>query len=288
MLGKRSGVNKYTRSTGGNILLVIFFILVGSFMAMPLVYAVVSAFKPMEELFIFPPRFFVRRPTLDNFTMLVQLASNLWVPFERYLFNSVFVSALATGGHILFASMAAYPLAKHKFPGRNLIFSTVMLALLFSPQVTYLPQYILMAKIGMINSYFAMFLPSIAQALGLFLMKQFMEGIPDSTLESARIDGASEFTIFFKIVMPQVKPAWLTLVVFAFQEIWRKDMMSFIYDETLKVLPMVLNQLIQGAGIARAGVASAAGLVLLLPPVLIFVLTQSKVIETMSHSGIKG
>ena len=286
MMSSKAGVHKQTRSVWGNWLLVLILAGVGAFMALPLVYTIVSAFKPMDEIFLFPPRFFVRNPTVNNFTMLFHLASNFWVPFERYVFNSFFVSITATAGHVIMASMAAYPLAKHKFKGREFIFSVVMLALLFSSSVTYIPQYIIMSKLGLINTYGALIFPAFASTLGLFLMKQFMETVPDAILESARIDGAGEFRILWKIVMPQVKPAWLTLTVFAFQATWNITGTSFIYDERLKGLPTMLAQ-VSGGGIARVGVGAAASLLLLIPPVLTFVITQSGIIETMAHSGIK-
>lgn len=278
---------KLSRSRGGTVLVFLVLVIFGSFMALPLVYAVVQAFKPLEEIFLFPPRFFVRRPTLDNFTDMFMLASNLWVPFSRYVFNSLFVTLIGTAGHVILASMAAYPLAKRDFPGKFLLFNTVVLALLFTPQVTGIPQYIVMARLGMINSYWALILPSLATPLGLFLIRQFMvQMIPDSMLEAAKIDGANEYQILWKIVMPCVKPAWLTLIIFAFQGIWNRTGMEFIYDEQLKVLPTVLQQMAAG-GIARVGVGAAAGLLLMLPPIITFILTQSNVIATMAHSGMK-
>ena len=279
-------MKKLNRSTGGNVVLFLVLLVGGAFMALPLVYAVVQSIKPMEELFIFPPRFTVRRPTLDNFRMLISVASNLWVPIERYLFNSVFVSLVGTVGHVLLASMAAYPLAKHKFPGSKILFNVIVLSLLFSNQVTYLPQYIVMARAGLIDSYWSIILPSFAMTLGLYLMKQFMEQIPDTVLEAARIDGASETRICFQIVMPQVRPAWLTLIIFAFQSIWNQTGLSFIFSEEYKLLPTILRQISAG-GIARAGVSSAATMLLIIPPILTFLITQSSVIETMAHSGMK-
>ena len=279
-------MKKLNRSTGGNVVLFLVLLVGGAFMALPLVYAVVQSIKPMVELFIFPPRFTVRRPTLDNFRMLISVASNLWVPFERYLFNSVFVSLVGTVGHVLLASMAAYPLAKHKFPGSKILFNVIVLSLLFSNQVTYLPQYIVMARAGLIDSYWSIILPSFAMTLGLYLMKQFMEQIPDTVLEAARIDGASETRICFQIVMPQVRPAWLTLIIFAFQSIWNQTGLSFIFSEEYKLLPTILRQISAG-GIARAGVSSAATMLLIIPPILTFLITQSSVIETMAHSGMK-
>lgn len=255
-------------------------------MLLPVLYTVVQAFKPMEELFIFPPRFTVENPTLKNFKLIGQLADNLWVPFSRYTFNSVFVSAAGTAGNVIIASMAAYPLAKNDFPGKKFLFKIVTVALLFSGGVLGLAQYIIMAKLHMINTYWALILPSVATPMGLFLMKQFMEGISTSLLEAARIDGMNEFRIYWSIVMPNVKPAWLTMIIFAFQGMWSMTGGNFIYKEELKMLPTALAQ-IQSGGIARAGVAAAANLLMFIPPVIMFLVTQSSIMETMAHAGIK-
>ena len=277
---------RVTRSTGGNILVFIMLVVLGGFMLLPVLYTVVQAFKPMEELFIFPPRFTVQNPTLKNFKLIGQLVDNLWVPFSRYTFNSVFVSAAGTAGNVVIASMAAYPLAKNDFPGKKFLFKIVTVALLFSGGVLGLAQYIIMAKLHMINTYWALILPSVATPMGLFLMKQFMEGISTSLLEAARIDGMNEFQIYWSIVMPNVKPAWLTMIIFAFQGMWSMTGGNFIYKEELKMLPTALAQ-IQSGGIARAGVAAAANLLMFIPPVIMFLVTQSSIMETMAHAGIK-
>jgi ABC-type glycerol-3-phosphate transport system permease component len=277
---------KINRSAFGNGLSLFLLCVLGAFMALPVVYALMTAFKPVNELFMFPPRFFVRNPTLNNFTMLIQLTSNMRVPFSRYLFNSVLVTFLATVGHVLIASMAAYPLAKHRFPGKRLINAAIVLALLFTPAVTYIPQYIVVARLGLINTYGALVLPVIQSSLGIYLMKQFMGQIPDSMLEAARLDGASELRPWFLVVMPAVRPAWLTIGIFAFQGIWNSNGGAFIYEESMKVLPTIMNQIAAG-GLVRAGVTSAVSLILMVPPVLLFVFSQRQVIETMTTSGIK-
>lgn len=277
---------RVNRSTGGNILMFIMLVILGGFMLLPVIYTVVQAFKPMEELFLFPPRFTVSNPTLKNFKLIGQLVDNLWVPFSRYTFNSVFVSAAGTAGNVIIASMAAYPLAKNDFPGKKFLFKIVTVALLFSGGVLSLAQYIIMAKLHMINTYWALILPSVATPMGLFLMKQFMEGISTSLLEAARIDGMNEFQIYWSIVMPNVKPAWLTMIIFAFQGMWSMTGGNFIYKEELKMLPTALAQ-IQSGGIARAGVAAAANLLMFIPPVVMFLVTQSSIMETMAHAGIK-
>ncbi|NMB18137.1 MAG: carbohydrate ABC transporter permease [Erysipelothrix sp.] len=274
------------RSVPVTILLFLFLALVGVFMALPLVYAVNNAFKPLDELFIFPPRFFVRNPTLDNFYDLASVMSDSWVPMTRYFFNTIMITVFGTGGHIIFASMAAYPLAKYKFPGSKAIFQIVVLALMFSPHVTSIPNYMVMSGLGWIDSHLSIIIPSMAFPLGLFLMKQFMEQLPDPMLEAAKIDGASEFRIFWQIVMPNVKPAWLTLLILQFPMLWGTDGGTFVYSEELKTLNYALQQ-ITNAGIARAGVGAAVALILMTVPIGMFIISQSNVIETMSSSGMK-
>ena len=277
---------RLNRKIGGDIAIFIFLALVGAFMLLPFVYSIVQSIKPMSEIFIFPPRFFVRDPTLENFSSLFQMVNTAWVPFLRYLFNSLFVSLVATAAHVILASMAAFPLAKFKFPGSNLLFQIIVVSLLFTTEVTALPLYIVMAELHLIDTYMALIFPAIGASLGLFLMKQFMTSIPDSMIEAARVDGAKTFYIFWKIVMPNVKPAWLTCVIFAFQSIWNNDGAQFIYDEAYKTLPTLFRQISEG-GIARAGVSAAAAVLLMIPPIVIFVASQGQVMETMAHSGMK-
>lgn len=277
---------KLNRSLGGNIVIFVILILLGAFMALPLIYTIVNVFKPFDEIFIFPPRLYVRRPTLDNFVLLFQLATNMWVPFSRYIFNSLFICVVGTVGHIFIASLAAYPLAKHQFAAKRIINEIIVLALLFTPQVTYIPLYIIMSNLKLIDTYGALIFPAWQMTLGLFLMRQFMTQIPDSLLEAAKIDGAHELGIWWKIVMPNVKPAWLTLMILSFQQLWNQTGGSFIFSENLKPLPTLMNQ-IAAAGIARAGVGAAVALVLMIPPIILFILSQSSVMETMVNAGIK-
>ena len=282
----KTSKKRLNRKIGGDIAIFIFLALVGAFMLLPFVYSIVQSIKPMSEIFIFPPRFFVRDPTLENFSSLFQMVNTAWVPFLRYLFNSLFVSLVATAAHVILAAMAAFPLAKFKFPGSNLLFQIIVVSLLFTTEVTALPLYIVMAELHLIDTYMALIFPAIGASLGLFLMKQFMTSIPDSMIEAARVDGAKTFYIFWKIVMPNVKPAWLTCVIFAFQSIWNNDGSQFIYDEAYKTLPTLFRQISEG-GIARAGVSAAAAVLLMIPPIVIFVASQGQVMETMAHSGMK-
>src|SRR5574344_674708 len=280
------GAKKANRSRFVDFMLALFLIILGAFMVMPIWYAAVTAFKPMDELFLMPPRFYVRHPTLNNFIQLSQILANMWVPFSRYLFNSVFVTVVATVGNVIVASLAAYPLAKHTFPGKAIISKIIILALLFTTQVLYIPQYIISAKLHLINTYWSLILPVVQMTMGVFLLQQFMTQIPTSLLEAARIDGAGEFKIWWSVVMPSIKPAWLTVIIFAFQNIWNQNGNLYIYNESMKVLPSVTSQ-VQAGGLVRAGPAAAVMLVLMLPPLILFQATQKQVIETMTTSGIK-
>ena len=274
------------RSVGGNILMFLFLALFGLFFLLPALYAAITAFKPANEILVFPPRLFVRRPTLSNFIWLRNLMADFWEPLSRYLFNSIFLTLVGTVGHILLASMAAYPMAKHRFFGQKVISQTIVLSLLFTASVTYIPQYIVLSVSRMIDTYWAVILPAFQSSLGLYLMMNFMNKIPDEMLEAARIDGAKEIRIFWSIVMPNVRPAWLTLMIFSFQSLWNSNGGGFIYNESLKPLPAVMSTIAAG-GVVRTGVTAAAALLLMIPPIVLFLCSQSRVIETMSTSGLK-
>lgn len=277
---------RVNRSAWGTFSLFALLTVFGAFMVLPLVYAINNAFKPLDEIFIFPPTLFVRHPTMNNFVDLFNLLGNSWVPFSRYIFNTVFITGTGIVGHVLLASAAAYPLAKHHFPGKKILFTIVVLSLMFTPAVTAMPNYMIMSWLGLIDTYWAVIIPAFAYSLGLYLMKQFMEQIPDVLLEAAKIDGASEYRIFWSIVMPNVKPAWLTLIILLFQILWGSDGNGFIYSEQLKTLHYAASQVVAG-GIARSGAAAAVALILMSVPITLFVFSQSRIIETMATSGMK-
>ena len=275
-----------TRSVGGDIGIYIILAIFGVIMVLPLVYAIAQSLKPLDELFAYPPRFFVVRPTMENYSMLFKLVANMRVPFSRYLFNSVFLTVFCTAIQVVFASMAAYPLAKHKFPGQKVFFNMVVLSLLFTNEVTFIPLYIMLSSMHLINSYMALILPVAAFPLGLYLMRQNLLGFPDSVIESARIDGAKEATIFWHVIMPSNRAVWMTMLMFSFSSMWNRSDTAFIYTEAKKSLPTILAQL-SSAGIARMGVGAAISVFMILPPILIFLITQSGVMETMANSGMK-
>ena len=278
--------NRSNRSVGGNILLVIFLTFLALLFLFPVIFMFNSAFKPLHELLKIPPDIFVRNPTLDNFYDLRELFSSSLVPLSRYIFNTFLIVIIGTLGQIIFASMAAYPLAKYDFRGNEFISKLIVMSLMFSTAVTAVPNYMIISKLGLIDTYWAIILPSFSSTLGLYLMKNFMEQIPSSLIEAASIDGANEFTTLWLVVMPLVKPAWITLFILSFQTMWGATGGTYIYDEKLKPLSYALSQ-VASAGIGRQGVAAAISLITFLIPVIIYILMQSNVIETMTTSGMK-
>ena len=274
------------RKVGGTIAIFVFLAILGFFMILPIWLMLVNSVKPVNEMFLFPPKWYTLNPTLDNFKDTYRVLRAMWVPFSRYVFNSIFVTVSVTVLQCVFGSMAAFCLAKVDFPGRKLLNAMVVLALLYNSNVIYLMQYIVMKDLHMINHYAALILPSVASAMGLYLMRQSMATIPDAMIEAAKVDGANLFTICWRIVIPNQKPALMTMAIFAFQNAWNITGGSLVYDESLKTLPTVIQQA-ASAGISRQGVTMAAAVILFLPPVLFFIFAQSKVMETMAHSGIK-
>jgi ABC-type glycerol-3-phosphate transport system permease component len=260
-------------------------------MVLPFVYMVSNAFKPMEELFLFPPRFWVIHPTVENFIDLFKITSSNTVPFTRYIFNSLVVSAGAVVGSILVGSMAAYPLSKHPFPGSRFIFMLIIYSLMFSTAVMSIPVYLIVTGVGWwIDTYWVLIIPQLASTVGVFLMKQFLDQIPNALLEAARIDGAGEWRIFLSIVIPHLKPAILTLVLVVFVGAWNDPTGSAMYitSDEMKTLPFVLSTLSGGQGsIARTGVENAVGLLMFLPGIIVFIFTQRQTLQTMAYSGLK-
>ena len=279
---------RLARSMGGDLSIFIFLGLGALYMALPMIYAVSQAFKPLNELFIFPPQFLPRHPTLNNFSELFILMAQSWVPITRYLFNSLFIVIAGTAGNVFFGSLCAYALAKHDFPGKGLINTLVLFSLMFAGSVLVIPRYLIMSYFKWINTYSALVIPAWAATLGVFLMRNFIDHmVHDSLLEAARIDGASEFYCYWRIVMPIVKPAWLTLIILSFQQLWGDQGTLFLYSEELKPLPYALSQ-IMGGGVGRAGVAAAVSVILMVVPITVFVWNQSQIVQTMGTSGITG
>lgn len=278
---------KLNRSMAGNTLLFVLMAICGVAMVLPLVMVINNCLKPLDELYQFPPKIFVRNPTLENFSDLFTLMNDSWVPFSRYILNTIIITGGGMVGHVIIASLAAYPLAKHNFPGKNILFQMVVLSMMFSWTVTQTPQYMIISWLHINNSYWALILPACAFGMGLYLMKQFMDtNVNDSVLESARLDGAREFRIFWTIAMPMVKPAWLTLIIYSFQGLWNAGASMYIYSEQYKSFNYAIGQITAG-GIKRAGASAASQVIMMLVPITVFVISQSNIIETMGSSGMK-
>ncbi|MGO4494802.1 carbohydrate ABC transporter permease [Paenibacillus sp. 2RAB27] len=265
--------------------------LLSLFMLMPIAFIFMNSLKPLSELFIYPPPIFVRQPTLQNFIELFAVTSASVVPVTRYLFNSVVVAALTVIGVVVVSALCAYPISKHKFPGHKVFFAIILLSLMFAPETVHIPQYLVITRLHIMNTYWGHILPHIAAPVSVFLMKQFIDQVPDELLEASKIDGAREWTVFMKVVMPICMPAVATVAILAFQSTWSNVNTSALYmqDEAMKTFPFFLSTLVNTTAnsVARQGANAAAALILFLPNLIIFLIFQRKVIATMAHSGIK-
>lgn len=283
-------VRKPNRSLGGDIFIWCVLTVFGFFFAFPLVFAINNAFKPLNELFMFPPQLFVINPTMGNFQDLFILMSRSWVAFTRYLFNTVFITAAGTIGHLFVASLGAYAVSKYTFPGSKFFFGLIITTLMFNQFVMQIPNFLILAQLGWIDTYWAVVIPAFGMPLGFFLLKQFMDTVPVSLVESAKIDGANEWLIYSRIVMPLVRPALLTAMIFSIQALWNNPQALLIHTETLKTLPLAITQIIgspHAPNIARAGINAAGILVMMVFPITLFIFAQSNILKTMASSGIK-
>jgi len=265
--------------------------LLGLIMILPIIYIISHALKPYRELFLYPPRLFAQDPTLQNFTELFMVTGSSVVPMTRFLFNSVFTTAVIVGLVTIVSALCAYPLSKHRFPGHRLLFAAILLTLMFAPETVGIPRYLVVSHLGIMNTYLGHILPFIAAPTCVFLMKQFVDQVPSELLEAAKMDGAREFTLFYRIVMPMIMPAIATVAILTFQAAWVNVETSrlFMQDESMKTFPFFLTTLTNGLAnsVARQGAAAAAAVILFLPNLIVFLIFQRKVIATMAHSGIK-
>lgn len=285
---KRDQYKRYTRSRAGSIFIFSFLTIMGAVSILPMIYCICTAFKPLEELLVFPPKFFVSRPTLENFSVLPSLLGNLRVPLSRYIFNSVFITLITVLLQILVGSTAAFVFSKTKIKGRVVIFLIVQFSLLYNGYTLAMPQYMIFNWMNILDTYWVYILPSLASSMGVFLMKQYMDSsIPDSLMEAARIDGAGLARIYTSIIMPLSKPAWMTMLLFSFQSMWSTVPSGTIFNEKLKTLPYVMSSVSAG-GVARSGSAMAVTVILMIPPIIVYFISQSNVMETMSSAGMKG
>ncbi len=283
----RDQYKRFTRSRAGNFFYTLFLILFGLFSILPMIYSIVTSLKPLDELLVFPPRFFVIRPTIANYTILPSLLDNLSVPLSRYVFNSIFISVITTVLHVVVASMGAFVLSKSNIRGKKIIFSIVQFSLLYNAYTLAIPRYLIYSYMGMIDTFWVYILPAIPSSMGVFLMKQYMDAaVPNALIEAARIDGAGIWRTFWQLVMPIVRPGWLTLTLFSFRDMWTIQPAGTIFSEELKLLPAAAST-IAGGGLTRQGSAMAVTVIMMIPPILVYMVSQGSVRKTMSSSGIK-
>lgn len=285
--GKRINPQKFERSQIKIMLIILPLVI---FMALPLVFIANHAFKPMDELFAFPPTFFVRNATLENFTKLIKFSRTAGVPLSRYVFNSIVVTILTVGLSLLFTTCAAFALAKLKFKGRNLMLQINQLAIMFVATAVLIPRYLVICKTGLIDTVWAHVLPLVAMPVALFLVKQFVEQIPDSLIEAAYMDGATDFQVYRKVIIPMMKPAIATAAILVFQQVWTNMETSnyFINDDSMKTLTFYMNSLVNANNtVSGQGIAAAATLIMFVPNLIFFIIVQNSVMNTMANSGIK-
>lgn len=283
-------VRKPNRSLGGDIFIWCVLVVFGWFFAFPLIFNINHAFKPLDEIFIFPPNLWVINPTSSNFQDLLIIMSRSWVTFTRYIFNTVFITIVGTFGHLFIASLGAFAVSKYTFPGSKFFFGLIITTLMFNQFVLQIPNFLILAQLGWIDTYWAVIIPAFGMPLGFFLLKQFMDTIPVSLIEAAKIDGANEWRIYSRIVMPLVKPALLTALIFSVQALWNNPQALLLYTEQLKTLPLAITQIIGSPhtpNVARAGVNAAGIAVMIIVPVVLFIFAQSNILKTMASSGIK-
>jgi ABC-type glycerol-3-phosphate transport system permease component len=287
--GHRTNPDKFEKSQIKIYLMILPMVLL---CGLPIIFIIFHAFKPMEELFAFPPKFITTHPTLDNFRKLAKASRSAGIPISKYVFNSLFITATVVFGSLVFSTMAAYALSKLRFKGRDVMMQINQIALMFVSVAVMIPRYLIVNKLGMIDTYWAEILPLIALPVGLFLIKQFVDQVPDSLIEAAYMDGAKEWQIYLKVIIPLIKPAIATAAILVFQQVWTNLETSnyYINDDSLKSLAFYMNTLTSTTTtntVAGQGVAAAASLIMFLPNLILFCILQKNVMNTMAHSGIK-
>jgi ABC-type glycerol-3-phosphate transport system permease component len=297
-LARFSGIrNRGINPTGFHVGQIKFYLLLlplTALMLLPIIFIFSTAFKPLDELFLYPPRFFVINPTFKNFTDLFSKMSTSGIPVSRYLFNSILITLVTVGASIFVSSLAAYALSKKRFSLKKTLFAVNTVALMFVPIAVTIPRFLIIQRLHLMNTFWVHILPGLAIPVGLFLVKQFIDGVPDEVVEAAQVDGASDLRIYRSIILPMIIPAVATVAILTFQATWNNADVSSLYitSESLKTFAFYLGTLTTTAAgantVAGQGIAAAAALIMFLPNLIIFILLQSQVMSTMSHSGLKG
>lgn len=279
-----------TRFHKSQIKFYVILVIMSSVMVLPLIYIFSQAFKPIDELFAYPPKFFVKNPSLSNFSNLIAMMGTSEVPIARYFFNSILSTGLTIVFSLTISAMAGYALAKKKFRAKDFVFDMNTMALMFVPTAVMIPRYLIISGMQLNTSFWVHVIPALAMPVGLFLVKQFMEQIPNELIEAAKIDGASELRIFFNIILPLSKSPLATVAILTFQSAWNATEASSLYlnDEALKNFAFYMSTLTTtGNDVVGQGMAAAATLIMFIPNLIIFIVMQKQVMDTMAHSGIK-
>lgn len=284
--GSKINPSKFSKS---QIKFYLFLVPLALFTGLPIYIILINAFKPLDELNAFPPRFYVINPTLDNFKNLFA-SSNNGYSITRYLFNSIIVAVVTVILTIFITTITGYALSKIKFKMKKVIMEANTIALMFVATAVAIPRYLIINSLGLIDSPLVHIIPLLAMPVGLFLVKQFIDQVPDELLEAARMDGAGDFYIYWKVVLPLIKPAIVTVAILSFQLVWNNVETSSIFTNSVGnyTLAYYLSVLTQSSNtIAGQGMQAAATLVLFLPNFILFIVMQSKVMATMAYTGIK-
>ncbi|MEO1672218.1 MAG: carbohydrate ABC transporter permease [Cyanobacteria bacterium J06631_2] len=254
-------------------------------MLFPLLWLIGTAFKsPTEDIFTFPPQIFPRQPTWANFARVWET-----YPFALYLYNSAIVAFLAVGLNLLLCSLAAYPLARLNFKGREFIFALVLATIMIPFQIVMIPLYILAVNLGLRNTYLGIVLPNLTSAFGIFLLRQALQAVPLELEEAARIDGCSELGIWWNIMLPAIRPALFTLAIFVFIGSWSDFLWPLIVldDPDYYTLPLAVARLADAFSLDWRLVA-AGSVISIAPILLLFLFLQKYIVPTDVGSGVKG
>lgn len=281
------GEKRIRRLKFSSVVLMFFLLCYLFLLLLPILYVIFNAFKPLDEMFVYPPRWIPRNFTLTNFSKMSDLLSETVIPLSRYLYNSVVYCVLIVGAVSVTSFMAAFSMAKTKPKGSEKMTSILIFALSLSGPAAGVANFIIIEKIGLLNTYWAMVLPAIGSATYVFLMRQFLVNMPDSYMEAARLDGATEWQIMWKIGFPYAKPAWATVIVYQFMTAWSDASGPAIYisDASKQTLPVAISTI--GGSLTTQGASAALTLLMLVPSALVFIFMQTKIMTTMSFAGLK-
>ena len=254
-------------------------------MAIPYTWMLVTSIKPIEEIQTYPPSFYVRQPTVEPYRELFYL-----LPMGRYLFNSLFVASMVTLCNVFLCSLAGYAFAKHNFYGRDKIFLLLLSAIMIPYQVNLIPGFIIVKNLGWLNSFYALIIPNLAMAFGVFLCRQYILSIPNDLIDAAKIDGCSEFSIYRLIIFPLIKPALATLAIFTFLSQWNSFVwpLIVIHTSSMRTVPLVLSVLSSQFGFgANVAMVMAGATVVTLPALIVFICFQKYFIKGIASIGLK-